>query len=220
MGNVLIIGGNRGIGLALVKTYLDRGDSVWATYRNDSGPLPSLGVNAIPDVDVTSQNGAQNLQSGLAGVDLDTVIINAGLLVRTPLDDLSFEEVERQFSVNSMGPLRMALAVLPHLKDGSKIGIMTSRMGSLADNTSGGSYGYRLSKAAVNAAGKSLSHDLRGKGISVALLHPGYVRTDMTWGSGEVEPKFAATGLVQRMDELTMDTSGSFWHAQGAELPW
>ena len=77
-----------------------------------------------------------------------------------------------------------------------------------------------MSKAAVNAAGVSLSHDLRDREIAVALLHPGYVRTDMTWGSGEVEPDFAAAGLIQRMDELTMETSGSFWHAQGAELPW
>ena len=220
MKKVLIIGGNRGIGFALVQHYVQSGDEVWATCRKPSPELEALGVRVIPGVEVTSSEGAQCLHDGLGEVRLDIAIINAGVLVRTPLNSLSFDDVERQFSVNAMGPLRMAHAMLDNLGDGSKLGIMTSRMGSLADNTSGGSYGYRMSKAAVNAAGVSLAHDLRDQGVAVALLHPGYVRTDMTWGSGEVEPEFAAAGLVQRMEELTLNNSGTFWHAQGAELPW
>jgi NAD(P)-dependent dehydrogenase (short-subunit alcohol dehydrogenase family) len=103
---------------------------------------------------------------------------------------------------------------------GTKIGIVTSRMGSIADNTSGSRYGYRMSKAAVNMAGVSLSRDLAERGVAVALLHPGYVRTGMTGGHGLVDADEAAGGLLARMDALSMDTSGTFWHAQGEVLPW
>ena len=97
---------------------------------------------------------------------------------------------------------------------------MTSRMGSISDNTSGGYYGYRISKAALNVAGKSLAEDLRREGIAVALLHPGYVQTDMTGHGGDVTPAQAAAGLVRRVDELNLENSGSFWHANGQRLPW
>ena len=100
------------------------------------------------------------------------------------------------------------------------IGIVTSRMGSVADNDSGGAYGYRMSKAAVNITGVSLARDLAERGISVALLHPGYVRTDMTGHSGHIDAEEAAAGLIQRMDELSPATTGTFWHANGETLPW
>jgi NAD(P)-dependent dehydrogenase (short-subunit alcohol dehydrogenase family) len=111
-------------------------------------------------------------------------------------------------------------ALLGNLQPGAKIGIVTSRMGSVGDNTSGSYYGYRMSKAAVNAAGKSLAMDLKERGIAVALLHPGYVRTEMVGGGGDVEPEQAAAGLIARLDELTLDTTGGFWHANGEALPW
>ena len=103
---------------------------------------------------------------------------------------------------------------------GAKVALITSRMGSIADNSSGGSYGYRMSKAALNAAGRSLAIDLAARGIAVGLLHPGYVRTDMTGGSGNVEASEAAAMLVARIDELDAAKSGSFRHANGEELPW
>ena len=99
------------------------------------------------------------------------------------------------------------------------MGIVTSRMGSIGDNTSGGYYGYRASKAAVNMVGKSLARDLHGHGIAVALIHPGMVATEMTAGQG-IPPEKAAKGIIQRMDALDLDSSGSFWHAEGYELPW
>ena len=133
---------------------------------------------------------------------------------------MDLEAVRWQFEVNAMGPLRVCHALLPQMGPGSKIGIVTSRMGSIADNTSGSRYGYRMSKAAVNMAGVSLAHDVRERGISVALLHPGYVRTGMTGGHGHVEAEEAATGLLARMDDLDLSTSGSFWHANGEMLPW
>jgi len=112
-------------------------------------------------------------------------------------------------------------ALLPRLGPGAKVALVTSRMGSIDDNSSGGAYGYRMSKAALNMAGKSLSADLRGRGIAVAILHPGMVNTDMIGGhGGQVEPAEAARGLLARIDELTLETSGGFWHANGQQLPW
>jgi NAD(P)-dependent dehydrogenase (short-subunit alcohol dehydrogenase family) len=93
-------------------------------------------------------------------------------------------------------------------------------MGSIADNSSGGYYGYRMSKAALNAAGRSLALDLAPRGISVFLLHPGFVRTDMTGGNGDTSPEQSAANLVARMDALDAADSGSFWHANGQSLPW
>jgi len=123
-------------------------------------------------------------------------------------------------SVNALGPLRTVHALLAALQTGAKIALITSRMGSMADNTSGGYYGYRMSKAALNAAGVSLAHDLKARRIAVAILHPGYVRTDMTDRAGMIEPDASARLLLQRIDELTLETSGTFWHANGERLPW
>jgi NAD(P)-dependent dehydrogenase (short-subunit alcohol dehydrogenase family) len=111
-------------------------------------------------------------------------------------------------------------ALRGQLEDGAKVGIVSSRMGSVADNTSGGHYGYRMSKAAVNMAGVSLARDLRDREISVLLLHPGYVSTDMTSHSGNVQPADAAAGILKRLDALTPETTGTFRHANGEELPW
>jgi NAD(P)-dependent dehydrogenase (short-subunit alcohol dehydrogenase family) len=154
---------------------------------------------------------------------MDMLVLNAGILGHESLgeiDDTGFDAMRRQFEVNALGPLRVAQALGGCLSGGGKIGIITSRMGSVADNGSGGYYGYRASKAAVNAIGKSLAVDMRPRGIAVALLHPGYVSTDMVGGRGDVTPAQAATQLVARLDALTLEDSGSFWHANGSALPW
>jgi NAD(P)-dependent dehydrogenase (short-subunit alcohol dehydrogenase family) len=106
------------------------------------------------------------------------------------------------------------------MKSGGKIGILSSRVGSMADNTSGGNYGYRMSKAAVNMAGVNLAHDLKPLGVAVFLLHPGFVQTEMTGGRGHIGPDESARGLIARLDALGMDESGTFWHADGSQLPW
>jgi NAD(P)-dependent dehydrogenase (short-subunit alcohol dehydrogenase family) len=93
-------------------------------------------------------------------------------------------------------------------------------MGSIADNTSGAYYGYRASKAALNAFGKSLAQDLQPKGIAVAQLHPGFVQTRMVGFNGDITPEVAAKGLAQRIEELTLENTGAFWHSNGEALPW
>jgi len=223
MATCLVTGANRGIGLAFCKLLKERGDTVIAACRGSSPELDALDVRVETGVDVGDPESIQGLAKTLEGQPLDWLINNAGVMKRDTLGGIEGEALDDlylQFRVNSAGPLLVTQALLGNLQSGSKVGIVTSRMGSIADNTSGGAYGYRMSKAAVNAAGKSLAMDLRERGIAVALLHPGYVRTDMVGGGGDVEPEEAAAGLIARIDEMSMETSGSFWHAKGQELPW
>jgi NAD(P)-dependent dehydrogenase (short-subunit alcohol dehydrogenase family) len=219
MKKILVTGANRGIGLELCRQLAGRGDEVIAVCRKGSEELSSLGLRVIEGVDVADGESVQRLRERLGPEKLDWLINNAGILARDSLDQLDFDAMERQFRVNSLGPLRVTSALLPNLGKGSKIGIITSRMGSISDNTSGGYYGYRLSKSAVNMAGMSLARDLQARGIAVALLHPGMVATDMTGGSG-VPVQQSAGGLIKRMDALDMNNTGSFWHAEGQVLPW
>ena len=219
MNRVLVTGANRGIGLELCRQLSARGDEPVAVCRQGSAALEALNIRVIEGIDVAVAEGASALSSRLENLPLDWLINNAGILAVDSLDNLDFEGMEQQFRVNTLGPLRITSALLPNLPAGSKVGIVTSRMGSVEDNTSGGYYGYRMSKAAVNMAGMSLSRDLKDRGIAVALLHPGMVATDMTGGQG-VSPEHSASGLIARMDELELGSTGTFWHAEGERLPW
>ncbi|NNE06794.1 MAG: SDR family oxidoreductase [Xanthomonadales bacterium] len=219
MKDILVSGANRGIGLELCRQLAARGDRVVGVCRRSSEALSGIGVDVIDGIDVTDPSSIRHLADRLGDKSVDWLINNAGVLGRDSLDELDFEEIEWQFRVNSIGPLRLTQALLPMLKPGSSVGIVTSRMGSIGDNTSGGYYGYRMSKAAVNMAGASLARDLASRNIAVALLHPGMVATEMTGGNG-VPVEHAAQGLIARMDELDMESSGSFWHAEGQNLPW
>jgi len=219
MNKVMVTGANRGIGLELCRQLARRGDEVIAVCRRAGSALNSLGIAVIEGVDVCSDESLSGLRE-LPGLErLDWLINNAGVLSADSLDKLDFDAMEWQFRVNSLGPLRVTSALLPKLGKGSKIGIVTSRMGSITDNSSGGYYGYRLSKAAVNMAGMSLARDLEARGIAVALLHPGMVATDMTGGRG-IPVAQSARGLIQRMDALDIAHTGGFWHAEGEVLPW
>lgn len=223
MATVLITGANRGIGLALTKHFTARGDRVIAVCRRSSPGLDDTGAQVESGVDVGDDAAVAALAQRLSDVRIDTLVLNAGILERESLgsiDAAGFESMRRQFEVNALGPLRVAQALLDHLAVGAKIGIITSRMGSVADNSSGGRYGYRASKAAVNAIGKSLAVDLKPRGVAVFLLHPGYVATDMVGGTGDVSPEQAAAQLVERLDTLELEQTGTFWHANGSELPW
>jgi len=204
----------------MARQFAERGDRVVALCRSPSDELTALGVEIIDGVNVADDDSASVLATSLAGRTVDVLINNAGVLTDESLDDLDFDAMRRQFEVNSLGPLRITAALRSNLGSGAKVAIVTSRMGSIADNTSGGRYGYRMSKAAVNMVGRSLAHDLRNAGVAVAILHPGFVRTEMTGHQGLVDAPESAAGLIARIDELTLDTSGSFWHANGDRLPW
>lgn len=220
MGTALVTGANRGIGLELCRQLKARGDEVIAVCRSSSEGLDALDVHVESGVDVGKDEDVLALAERLQGKSIDLLINNAGIMRQETLEQLNFETIRLQFEINSIGPLRVTHALLAQLSQNAKVGIITSRMGSIADNTSGGRYGYRMSKAAVNMAGASLACDLKGQGISVALLHPGFVRTDMTSNNGLIDASDSAQGLLQRLDELTLETSGTFWHTNGEELPW
>jgi NAD(P)-dependent dehydrogenase (short-subunit alcohol dehydrogenase family) len=218
--NWVVTGSNRGIGLELCKQLSGRGDTVFAACRTTSKELAALGCKVITGVDVGSDGAAKAIERGLEGASIDVLLNNAGILVPDSLDSLDFEEMKRQFATNTVGPLQLTRGLLSRLKNGSKIGFVSSRAGSIGDHPSGGLYGYRISKTALNMAAVNLARDLSDRGILVAILHPGFIRTEMTGGAGNDEPSVAAKGLIARMDELSPSTSGHFFHANGQELPW
>lgn len=218
MARVLITGANRGIGLELTRQLTERGDTVIALCREGSPELQALGAQVIPGVEVTDDAAVQGAVGALGDTQIDILINNAGIFTNETFRDLDFDEIRRNFEVNALGPLRVTHALQGHLSPGAKVILMTSRMGSIADNGSGAYYGYRMAKAALNMAGVNLAHDLRGK-ASVAILHPGMVATRMTGFSG-VSTEESAAGLIERIDALNPAESGNFLHANGESLPW
>jgi NAD(P)-dependent dehydrogenase (short-subunit alcohol dehydrogenase family) len=219
MSLFVVTGAGRGIGLELCRQLRERGETVVAACRRAEPGLAALGCEVVEGVEVTDDAGIARLVAALGGRRVDVLVNNAGILARESLDDLDVDSIRRQFEVNALAPLRVTRALLPNLGEGSKVAIITSRMGSIADNGSGGYYGYRMSKAAVNMAGVSLARDLGGRGIAVLLLHPGMVATEMTGGSG-IPVRESAANLIARIDSLGLDQSGSFHHADGQSLPW
>ena len=161
----------------------------------------------------------QSLSKSVGDRHIDILVNNAGILLRDTFGAIDYEGMIAQYKVNTLGPLCVTEALRNNLAEGSKVAIVTSRVGSIDDNASGGNYGYRASKAAVNMIGTNLVHELKPRGIAVALLHPGLVATDMTGGNG-ITPADSAGGLIERIDELTLESSGTFWHAEGYVLPW
>jgi NAD(P)-dependent dehydrogenase (short-subunit alcohol dehydrogenase family) len=219
MSIYLVTGANRGIGLEYCRQLKHRGDDVIAVCRTTSNELTQLDVTVETNVDLSSDQDVADLVKRLEGKTIDVLINNAGILEVDSLTQLNFESISRQFEVNALSPLRLTKALLTHLKKGSKVVLMTSRMGSIEDNTSGGYYGYRMSKVALSMAGKSLSIDLKSKGIAVAILHPGLVQTRMTDFSGITTEK-SVKGLLARIDQLNLKNTGTFWHSNGEILPW
>ena len=221
MTTYLVTGTNRGIGLEYCRQLKARGHEVIAVCRSPSPELEKLGVQIEADVDLTSDAAVEKLVKRLNGKKIDALINNAGIVEQISLDNLNFDSIRRQFEVNAIAPLRLTSVLLPNLTSGSKVVLMTSRMGSIDDNTSGGSYGYRMSKVALSMAGKSLAHDLKPREIAVAILHPGLVKTRMTgFTDSGITTETSVKGLLARIEELNLDNTGSFWHSNGEILPW
>lgn len=219
MPTVLVTGANKGIGLQLCKQLKERGDDVIAVCRVPSAELTEIGVRIIANIDVSDGDAIARLKSELSNQTLDVLINNAGILKGDRFGNLDYEVMVEQFRVNTLGPLRVTEALADNLREGSKVAIVSSRVGSIEDNSSGGNYGYRASKTAVNQVGMNLKHELATRGIAVALLHPGLVATELTGGRG-ISPIESAHGLIERIDALSTESSGKFWHAEGYELPW
>ena len=212
--HTVITGANRGIGLEFCRQCRSEGQNVTALCRESSEELKSLDVEIVEGVDVRNPPDLDKLPP------IDWLILNAGIWRDESLEDLNFETMTEQFEVNTLGPLRVLDKTLPKLKSGSKIILITSRMGSIGDNTAGGRYGYRMSKAALNSIGVSLSHDLKSRGVAVGIYHPGYVATDMTRHLGTISPRESVTGLLKGIHQLNLENTGSFWDYQFNKLPW
>lgn len=223
MKTVVISGGGRGIGLELCREYQKAGNEVIALCRNSSTELESLGVRVLTGLDFHKPETIEAIAGQLGDLRIDRLINNAGLLHRHQLGQIGaarVDEILDMYMVNSVGPLLLTEALADRLNDGARVAIISSRMGSCGDNSSGGHYGYRMSKAAANIVGVSLARDLEARDILVAILHPGYVRTDMTANQGEVLASDAATGLIRQLETMRRSDSGRFRHANGEVLPF
>jgi NAD(P)-dependent dehydrogenase (short-subunit alcohol dehydrogenase family) len=220
MGVAVVTGANRGIGLALVRQLRARGTSVVAVSRGSSSELERLGARVESGIDLASPEACVELAARLAHDEINLLIHSAGLLIEDTLSSVRADDVRAQLEINALAPLFLTQALAPLLVRGAKVALITSRMGSIGDNTSGGYYGYRMSKAALNAAGVSMARDFAPRGVSVVILHPGAVRTGMTGGHGILEPDESARGLLRRIDELRLETTGRFLHQDGGVLPW
>ena len=199
----------------------NRGDEVIATCRRASPELINLGVRIEENIDISSEEAITDLAKKLSGVNLDCIIHNAGIYEFNSLEDFQKKSILRQFEVNALSPIIMTQSLRHLLKRSSKVAFITSRMGSIGDNSSGSSYGYRMSKVALSMGAKSLSLDLLKEEIYVAILHPGLVSTRMTgFTRNGITTEESAKGILKRIDALNKYNSGTFWHTNGQVLPW
>lgn len=227
---VLITGANRGIGLEFVRQYVEDGWTVMATARNPGGAedLRALARRhgdpvRVLEMDVASEESVTRAQQGLRGEQIDLLINNAGVMGGGgSIHKVGPDEVRRVLETNLLGPYRVTRALLPCVQRGRgrKIVFITSLMGSMGDGPSGGSYPYRLSKAALNMLGANLAAELRGRGIISVLLHPGWVMTRMGGPSAPTSVEESVRGMRAVISRLAPEDSGKFFHAQGHELPW
>jgi len=227
MPTVLITGANRGLGLEFVRQYAANGWRVIATCRNPLGLgdlAQAQGNIEIHGLDVTDTRQVDKLAAELDGQCIDVLINNAGIYGPRTNSPTDFDTAQwaQVFAVNVMAPLKVAGAFIPHLSHShnAKIITVSSKMGSMHDNTSGGSYIYRSSKAALNAVMKSLSIDVLENKISVAVLHPGWVQTDMGGPSALIDAKTSVAGMHKVINGLTIDKTGHFYNYDGAPIAW
>lgn len=219
--NIVITGSNRGIGLEMAKQLSDK-NNVMALCRKSSSELQELDVSVLENIDMGNDESIFKIKEQLSFEHVDVLINNAGIYHRheDSITDLDINEMTKEWEINTLAPLKVTQVLLPLMKPGSKIAMITSRMGSLLDNTSGTSYGYRMSKTALNMGSLCLAQELLPQEIFVGIIHPGFVKTDMTDHNGLIEPAEAAKGIIQRIVELDVSTSGQFFHQNGEILPW
>ena len=224
MTTYLVTGANRGLGLEFARQLTERGDEVVATARDPktARELADLGVR-VEALDVADGESIRALAERLAGSAIDVLVNNAGVGVTSkPLGKLDMDELRRGFEVNALGPLRVTEALLDHLRRGKqrRIASLTSKMGSIADNTSGGSYAYRASKSALNMLMRSLALDLQGEGFTSVVLHPGWVRTDMGGKNAPLDAPTSVRGMLRVIDGLGPEANGEFFDYSGERVPW
>ena len=231
MQTVLITGANRGLGLEFCRQYAAADYQVVAACRNPkqaeqlvalAGRYPQIQIEAL---DVADFSQIDALAAKLADRKIELLLNNAGVYgdqAGRGFGQLDYQAWSNTLAVNVQAPVKLAEAFLSHLKRGDKrlIASVSSLMGSMSDNSSGGSILYRSSKAGLNAAMKSLSIDLRAEAIGVLILHPGWVRTDMGGPNGLIDVEESVTGMRRVIDSFSLTDSGSFRKYDGTVMPW
>ncbi len=227
---IVITGANRGIGLEFARQLSGQGHHIIATARHpDRAEALQQLTQAHPDrvrvltLDASDADSVSALAAKLGEDEVDWLIHNAGVYPRCgALGELDYDAMRQGFEVNTLGPLRVVEALLPALRraERGRVALLTSQMGSIADNKSGGAYAYRVSKAALNMAAMSLSRDLAGEDIPVTVLHPGWVQTDMGGANAQITPEQSVGGMIEVITGLTLERTGSFLSWQGETLPW
>ncbi|KAL9085955.1 MAG: hypothetical protein Q9165_007317 [Trypethelium subeluteriae] len=232
MPKILVVGATRGLGEALAKQYASAGNQVYGTARSTSAPQESASfpITWIGNVDVSTESAGKTITDSLKGVQLDTVIITAGYFGKESFDEPNFEAEVQMYKISSIGPVFIVhhLVKAGLLKKGSKVILVSSESGSIAlrhESEGGGMFGHHASKTALNMVGKLLSLDLKDKGIAVGLVHPGFMRTEMTksvgfdkfWDAGgAVTPDEAAASLREFVDnKFDISLTGQYWAPRG-----
>jgi NAD(P)-dependent dehydrogenase (short-subunit alcohol dehydrogenase family) len=223
MTTVFITGANRGIGFELARKYADAGCRVVAAVRDVVRAKSVLGFAEVVELDVADNNSVAALRVRFADDTIDVLINNAGTI--GPDDQsiakMDFDGFLETLNINTLGPLRVTQALLPALQrsNAAKIVTITSKMGSLCYAPSD-HIAYRASKAAVNKVMQCVSTDLKPKGIAVAVIHPGWVRTDMGGAGADIDVGTSAAGIVSVIEELSIATTGRFWNYDGSAIAW
>ena len=228
MGTVFITGANRGLGLEFVKEFTEKNYEVIATCRdlNSSIDLSNLAKSNLTiqlhQLDVSNTKNIQDLSNHLKNEPIDILINNAGIYHSGSFSSVNKDSWIESFVTNTIGPYEVIENFLPNVLLGieKKIVSITSKMGSIDDNTSGGSYIYRSSKTALNSMMRSLTHDLKNQGIATLTLHPGWVRTDMGGPGGWIDSFESVQGMIKQIDKLTLKNSGNYLDYAGKSINW
>lgn len=223
MSTILITGANRGIGLALTKEYLSRGDEVIATARNpgEADELAATGAE-VHALDVSDGASIDALATALEGRPIDLLINNAGVGSRGGFGDLDFDAFERVLAVNTIAPIRVTQALTANLEAGvdKQVAMITSQLGSIENTDAGWGLIYRTSKAGLNMAARAAARTLADKDITVVALHPGHVETDMGGKGAPVSPLESARGLADTIASAGRASQLRFFNYKGETLPW
>ena len=228
MSTVLITGSNRGLGYEFVKQYSENGFNVLACCRNKNNAkeLEELSITSnkikVYELDVGNVKAIKSLSQQLQNEKIDVLINNAGIYRSSTVGNIHYDEWIESFKVNTIAPYQIVENFLNQIKnsDLKKVVSITSKMGSIDDNNSGGSYIYRSSKTALNSMMRSLTHDLKNQGIATLTLHPGWVRTDMGGPGGWIDSFESVQGMIKQIDKLTIDDSGKYLDYAGKSINW
>ena len=228
MSTVLITGANRGLGYEFVKQYSENGFEVLACCRNKNNAkeLKELAETSnkikVYELDVGNVKAIKSLSQQLQNEKIDVLINNAGIYRSSTIGNINYDEWIESFKINTIAPYQIIENFLNQIinSDLKKIVSVTSKMGSIDDNTSGGSYIYRSSKTALNSMMKCLTHDLKNQGVATLTLHPGWVRTDMGGPGGWIDSFESVQGMIKQIDKLTIDDSGKYLDYAGKSINW